>query len=208
MLSKSKPNRLIAAALMAATILGAGSAAATQLFGVGHVKFSVSKSLAASGCITTTSGGSTCALFPAGSSGAHQATVTVLSAGAAGTCCVAFDGTHTAVDSALTINGIPGGCMKIEAAGQTWHQRLNWAAHVSESGTTITGLCSNTVSNAGDTVRAPCDANDDCTAFGGGTCISAANLTAAQKATAGLFMICVPAAGTVVFNAHKDRVDL
>lgn len=174
-----------------------------QMFGVGFPIWSVQKSLNASGCITTASGGSTCAAFPAGSGVEHKSTITVVSAAAGGVCCWTADSTFT-VTTGLLSNSAQGSCFRLQAAGQTWHSQPDWAKLVAYSGTSISGLCGTAVTHGFQTVHQPCDGDEDCAS---GACTAAASVTAAQKRSAGLYLVCVPTTGTVIFEAVKDKID-
>lgn len=163
------------------------------------------QNVTASACITETAASAVCALFPAGTSRFHKKRLVTVSTDAAVGC--SWSGEDGATLSGVELtdtggeygDGPAGGPGVWLEGGQAWEDQPSREVHRTQGVVGArTGLCENKHTSGGDQLHAPCDADDDCTNYGGGSCILAP--TASMVQSAGEVLICVATNANVLVS--------
>lgn len=209
--------RLFCLALLLISSIAWGQNA--PLIGLGTPYYSRSFALSTtSACVTTSTSSSTCLLFPGewvNSSENAKKYVQFGGGAIAANCCWTLD------DAGIDIQGLsisdppsksgPGACFRLQALekveGRANAYDLLVTNGVAAPGST-SGFCSTPwggASAGGDLLFAPCDADGDCSSFGGGTCTALASLSERQKAYAGARLFCEADSGTPTIYISKMR---
>lgn len=182
----------------------AQSASPTGATGEGSPYWAYRQAVTTSTCILNKAQ-STCHVFPAGFDSLGSLTRVEVTGDAAADLCWSFD-----PSDAITANFImdsatcPG--LRIEVDGdRVWDEPARSRMIDSQSGNYSAGLCSVAQSYQGETLYAPCDADDDCTSYGGGTCDTTPTLE--MQRNAGLFLWAVSDSGTANITVRTKVVD-
>lgn len=194
-------KRLVTGLILCGALV-ASSALAVQLTGVGSPFFAMRRALTtATNCIPTTSGGSTCALFASNDVTSDLSShVAVIAADDDARCCWSQDPALSLVSNQLALSdaGGPNGTgpcsgfsLSPTAGTGRRDSRPSRVDILARSGAR-SGLCSVAVTTTGVSLYAPCDADGDCSSYGGGTCTTSPSTT--QLARAGAFLLCTAAA--------------
>lgn len=221
-------------ALLTALVV-AGIAYAGQLTGLGGTYWSRSMAVTSTtGCVTdVTDAGSTCALFPAGTSKGQWYNVAVTQGvygqSALITACFTLSDDPTIASGAIatdTINGAGGGACHVIQSAADRHDERPWGTDIQARPGGRAGICRGSVYSAGDVLYPPChiaysaadgtvtaadtdDDHADCIAYGlTGTnddCLSADNWTQDMRDFRGA-MLLVHAASNQTLMVRKERI--
>ena len=200
-------------ALLSVLVVG-GASAQPLVVGGGSTYWTRTQTISTTAhCVPVSGSDGHCALFPAGDGKDHAGKAVWISADAAAVCAWVGEGSGTSlalstagwVTDSGTEFGSGQGAVITLAAGATARPEAPRRSTLRAAGTpgTRSGVCSVAVTNAAESpqIYAPCDANSDCTAYGGGTCTLAP--TNAQRSLVGSFLICRSISGTGNVSAEK-----
>lgn len=216
-------HRVVSCFLFLAFIfLGPGVLRAEQPIGVGTIYWTHDQALSTSSACVTETGTTSCMLFPAGTSDDHSMKVTVVELTAASACCfvglssldVLASGDPVVTDAGGTFGTGGGSCARLRSAGFEHIQAdralmgglddkgFNNDATPGVSGYSR-GLCHTPRTRGHESLYRPCRQNSDCTGASG-TCDQ--NPTSAQRAKAGMYMVCEADLGTPRAVFRKQRI--
>lgn len=174
------------------------------------------------GCVKTSTGSSTCMLFPVGSNDVDSFTRIAQGSDDSFVACWALDTSVSIVPASLSITDPgqsgPGSCEIIE--GLTTENesiaRVDTRGLYSELRYTNggnapayrSGLCSTAIWSGKDSLYPPCDSTSDCTTLSAGTCSTTTGIpvTGEQLRRAGAYLLCeTVAGGTETMIVQKRR---
>lgn len=162
------------------------------------------QAVTASACVLDETGGD-CALFPAGFGGVAEYTLATISSDAAATCAWAFDPAET-LGANFTIDSAKAAGFKLTGPQDRVIKKPNRVRMIKkQSGGYSVGLCTVAHAFQGETLYAPCDADGDCSSYGGGTCDTTPTIE--QERAAGVFLYCLSDSGTANITAEKAVVE-
>lgn len=205
-------SRLLRLLLPLMLLLAAGGASAQPLIvGGGAPYWTRTQTISTTAhCVPVSGSDHLCALFPAGEGKSHAAKSAWVSADAAAICAWSGDGAlalssaGVVTDSGTEFGSGQGAAFTL-ASGASARVEVPRRSTLRSAGTpgTRSGLCSVAVVNASESplIYAPCDADVDCTFYGGGTCATAPSPL--QAALAGSFLLCRTISGTGNVTAEK-----
>jgi len=157
-----------------------------------------------SACILDSAGGD-CALFPAGFGGEAEYTVVTARSDAAAICAWAFDPSETLATD-FVIDSAQAAGFRLTGDQDKVVQKPNRVRVIKKgSGGSTVGLCSAPHTFQGETLYAPCDADADCTTYGGGVCDTTPSIE--QERQAGLYLYCLADSGTANITIEKGFVE-
>lgn len=151
-------------------------------------------------CVLDSAGGD-CALFPAGFAGVADRTVVTIRSDAAAICAWSFDPGET-LASDYVIDTAQAAGFRLTGDQDKVVQKPNRVRAINkQSGGYAVGLCSVAHTFQGETLHAPCDADADCSDYGGGTCDASPSIQ--MERNAGLFLYCLADSGTANISVEK-----
>lgn len=210
-----------ALALLSLCFLLPGGATGAPLLGIGAPLWAQRlDATTTAACVPASNAGATpCALFHAGtalpssrSCGSSSRVVATIVASAASRVCWALApglplSGLTITDAGGPVGTRPGACRSVRTLAP-WTDKPDRGRLLSSGGARL-GLCSiaagPTAGGAGETLYAPCGADADCTAYGGGVCRTGTAITTAQAECAGAFLTVV-ADATASVDVTKEAV--
>ena len=218
-------------------VLAVAAIAGTQLNGLGGTYWSrrVLASTSTACVPDVTDAGTTCALFPAGTSRSQWQNVVVTMAGAGTsttvTLCYSLTATGAAIANGAISNDVKTGaggaaCHTLDAAGMR-HDERPWATDIRSRPSGRAGICHGSVTSAGDRLYPPCSINPafydgtsdtsdyrasaaECTAYGlsstDARCEGQDVWTQDQKDYAGVVLLLRSNTGTHPITIRKERI--
>lgn len=175
------------------------------------------------GCVKTSTGSSTCMLFPAGNNDVDSFTRITQGSDDSFVACWALDTSVSIVPASLSITDPgqsgPGSCEIVEATtaenesiARVDTRGLYPELRYSNGGNAPaykSGICSTAIWSGKDLLFPPCDSTSDCTSLSAGTCSTTTGnpLTADQLRRAGAYLICESVGGgSETMIVQKRRV--
>lgn len=157
-----------------------------------------------SACILDEASGD-CALFPAGFGSEAEYAIVNTRSDAGAICAWAFDPSET-LASGFVIDSAAAAGFRLEVDGDKVTQKPSRTRLIKkQSGGSTVGLCTVAHAFLGESLYAPCDADGDCSTYGGGTCDTTPSIT--QERGAGLFLYCLADSGTANITVEKAIVE-
>lgn len=175
------------------------------------------------GCVTTSTASSDCALFPAGTAPGNEvrsyATILLGTDDALTACWTLATSGFSIVPASLAISepyySGPGACEAIEGLGtditiprldtRPWYAGLK-NLNGSRRAASADGICSTAIWSAGDFLYPPCDVDADCSALSAGTCDTTPDPD--QLRRVGAFLFCETNAGGSETILVQKRIKL